>query len=62
MDVFTELVVDVDCERVWQAWEEPKQLRGWWSPGGSVVTSASAEPPAGGQFMVSSEGRGLSSK
>ncbi len=59
MDVFTQLVVDADCERVWRAWEEPKQLRGWWSPGGSVVTSASVELTPGGPFMVSSEGRGL---
>lgn len=59
MDVFTQLVVDADCERVWRAWEVPEQLRGWWSPGGSVVTSASVELTPGGSFMVSSKGRGL---
>ena len=57
--IFSEIVVDADCERVWQAWEQPEQLQKWWSPGGSIVTSANIHLTPGGMFTVMSQRRGL---
>jgi len=50
---------DADVERVWQIWEDPRQLERWWGPPGYPATFEGFEfEPGGaaGYYMTTPEG------
>lgn len=52
-------VFDADAERVWQVWEDPRQLERWWGPPTWPATFDRHELHAGGEsryYMTGPEG------
>ncbi|OFI37133.1 polyketide cyclase [Arthrobacter sp. SW1] len=50
---------DADVERVWQIWEDPRQLERWWGPPGYPATFEKHEFTPGGEagyYMTTPEG------
>jgi uncharacterized protein YndB with AHSA1/START domain len=50
---------DADVKRVWQIWEDPRQLERWWGPPSWPATFASHDFVAGGKasyYMTGPEG------
>lgn len=50
---------DADVERVWQIWEDPRQLERWWGPPGYPATFDKHEFTPGGSaayYMTTPEG------
>jgi uncharacterized protein YndB with AHSA1/START domain len=50
---------DADVERVWQVWEDPRQLERWWGPPGYPATFDKHEFTPGGEaayYMTTPEG------
>jgi len=50
---------DADVERVWQIWEDPRQLERWWGPPGYPATFEKHEFTPGGKaayYMTTPEG------
>jgi uncharacterized protein YndB with AHSA1/START domain len=50
---------DADVERVWQIWEDPRQLERWWGPPGYPATFEKHDFTPGGEaayYMTTPEG------
>lgn len=50
---------DADVERVWQVWEDPRQLERWWGPPGYPATFEKHDFTPGGEaayYMTTPEG------
>jgi uncharacterized protein YndB with AHSA1/START domain len=51
-DVEVERVFKAPMARVWSAWTEPADLRGWWGPTGFTCPSAQTDVRVGGHISV----------
>jgi uncharacterized protein YndB with AHSA1/START domain len=51
-DVAVTREFDAPVERVWRAWTEPDDLRGWWGPTGFTCPRAEADVRVGGRIFV----------
>ncbi|HEV3244795.1 MAG TPA: SRPBCC domain-containing protein, partial [Candidatus Paceibacterota bacterium] len=43
---------DATREKVWRAWTDPEQLKGWWAPRGFTSPTVKIDPRVGGQLYI----------
>jgi uncharacterized protein YndB with AHSA1/START domain len=40
------------ADAVWDAWTDPRKLRGWWGPENVIITDCQVELRVGGRFFI----------